>query len=80
MRPTITSEEQKRLVALLADAREKAGLKQVDVAERIEEPQSFVAKYESGQRRIDVIEFIRICRAIGTDPVRLFSKIAKSVR
>ncbi|MEO5567493.1 MAG: XRE family transcriptional regulator, partial [Gemmatimonadaceae bacterium] len=35
-------------------------------------PQSFVAKYEGGERRIDVIEFIAIARALGADPVGLF--------
>lgn len=80
MRSTIYSEEQERLAALLVDARKQAGLKQVEVAAKIKEPQSFVAKYESGQRRLDVIEFIRICRVLGADPVRLFSKLAKSIR
>jgi len=35
-------------------------------------PQSFIAKYEGGERRIDVVEFIAIARALGADPVKLF--------
>jgi hypothetical protein len=35
-------------------------------------PQSFIAKYEGGERRIDLIEFIEIARALGADPIKLF--------
>jgi hypothetical protein len=42
-------------------------------------PQSFVAKYESGERRVDVAEFITIARAIGENPARLFPSIAKKL-
>ena len=53
---------------LMVAARRKAGLTQQKLAKRIGKPQSFVAKYEGGERRIDVIEFIAIVRAIGADP------------
>lgn len=49
--------------------RTEAKLKQVDVAMRLNRPQSFVAKYETGERRIDVVEFIEIAEAVGFDPV-----------
>ncbi len=52
-------------------ARRKAGLTQQDVAKRLQKPQSFVAKYEGGERRLDVVEFLAIVRAIGADPVRI---------
>lgn len=71
MRPTIHSEEQKRLGALLVDARHRAGLTQTQVAAKIEEHQSFVAKYENGELRLDVIEFIEICSVLGVDPAAL---------
>jgi len=58
-------------------ARDKAELRQQQLADRLGKPQSFVAKYEGGERRIDVIEFIRIARAMGTDPVRLFKALVK---
>jgi hypothetical protein len=38
-------------------------------------PQSFVAKYESGERRLDVIEFLGIASAIGADPVRILKAL-----
>ncbi len=56
-------------------ARKKAGLTQAQLASRLKRPQSFVAKYEGGERRIDVVEFISICQAIGDDPIKLFKLI-----
>ena len=53
---------------LMTKAREAAGLTQDGLAKRLKKPQSFVAKYEGGERRIDVIEFLAITRAIGADP------------
>ena len=52
----------------LKKRRVSAGLTQRDLAARLNRPQSFVAKYESGERRIDVIEFLEIAEAVGFDP------------
>jgi transcriptional regulator with XRE-family HTH domain len=60
-------------------ARKNAGLTQHDVAKRLRKPQSFVAKYEGGERRIDVVEFIAIMRVIGADPVRLLRALLRRV-
>ena len=64
----------------MIEAREKAGLTQQVLAKRLGKPQSFIAKYETGERRIDVIEFITIVRAIGLDPARLLRALGKLVR
>ena len=58
-------------------ARKAAGLTQQDLAQRLKKPQSFVAKYEGGERRVDVVEFLAITRAIGTDPVRILRALQK---
>jgi transcriptional regulator with XRE-family HTH domain len=71
MRKTLHSPDYARLLALLRQARKDAGMVQQELAERLGRPQSFVAKVEGGERRIDVIEFIAIVKAIGRDPVRL---------
>jgi transcriptional regulator with XRE-family HTH domain len=57
--------DQERLGALLQELRDEAGLRQVDLAERLRQPQSFVSKYEIGQRRLDLFEVRDVCRALG---------------
>jgi transcriptional regulator with XRE-family HTH domain len=51
-----------------------AGLTQQALALRLKKPQSFVAKYEGGERRLDVVEFVAIARVLGADPVRLITR------
>lgn len=67
---SIYSAEYQRLCALLRELRLEAGLTQVQVAERLDVPQSFVSKYESGERRLDVIELHHVAEAIGV-PTRI---------
>jgi transcriptional regulator with XRE-family HTH domain len=57
--------EQGVLQTLLRQLRQEANLRQQDLAERIGEPQSFISKYESGERRLDIVELRQICSAIG---------------
>lgn len=54
-----------RLLELLRQIRIEAGLRQVDLAKRLRQPQSFVSKYESGERRLDLLELQNICLAVG---------------
>jgi transcriptional regulator with XRE-family HTH domain len=53
---------------LLIAARKEHGLTQVDLAQRLGAPQPFVSKYERGERRIDLVEFLAIIRSTGADP------------
>jgi transcriptional regulator with XRE-family HTH domain len=76
MGKSIHSPEHLKLRELLIAARKKAGLTQAQVAERLGRPQSFVAKYEGGERRLDVVEFIYVAAALGVDPARFVRKIA----
>ena len=62
---------------LLIEARNAAGLTQSDLAKRLSRPQSFVSKFERGERRLDVIEFFDIAEAMEIDPYKLLSKVAK---
>ncbi len=73
LKKTIHSEKSKLLQSLLIQARDKAGLTQQALADKLGKPQSFVAKYEVGERRIDVIEFMRICDAIGVDAANIIA-------
>jgi transcriptional regulator with XRE-family HTH domain len=72
MQKSLKSADYERLIALLVAARHGAGMRQQALAKKLGRPQSFIAKYEGGERRLDVVEFVAIARAIGTDPVRLF--------
>jgi transcriptional regulator with XRE-family HTH domain len=74
---SVHSDEQKAFGQLLLETRKRAGLTQWEVADRLKKPQSFVAKYEGGERRIDVVEFLVIARALGADPVRLLKTLIK---
>jgi Helix-turn-helix len=54
--------EYARLVAMLVAVRHAAGVRQQKLAKKLGKPQSFVAQYEGGERRIDLVEFIAIAR------------------
>jgi DNA-binding transcriptional regulator YiaG len=71
MERTIYSAEHRYLVQLLHDARTNAGVTQVELAKLLHRPQSFVSKYESGQRRLDLVEIREICRVLGVGFVDL---------
>lgn len=57
--------------------RKERKLSQWDVAKKLGRPQSFVSKYESGERLLDVIEFIAVARAMGVDPNDILSELLK---
>lgn len=64
MDKTIFSDANKKLCELLRDVRTEKGITQQELARLISEPQSFVSKYESGERRLDVVELYQICNAL----------------
>jgi transcriptional regulator with XRE-family HTH domain len=59
------------LVLLLRELRLKAGLTQTALSERLDRPQSFISKLESGERRIDLVELRELCRELGADVTSL---------
>jgi transcriptional regulator with XRE-family HTH domain len=64
---SVYSREYKVFLKLLRQERKKTGLTQIDLAKRLQRTQSFVSKCERGERRLDIIEARRFCRAMGTD-------------
>jgi len=72
---SIRSPAQRALIAALREAREDAGLTQKEIAKRLKRPQSFISAYESGDRKIDVLEFIRIAKAVGIEPSELLRRL-----
>lgn len=59
------------MIELLIAARKDAGITQAELGKRIKQRQTFVSKFETGERRLDVAEFVAVCEAIGSDPVVL---------
>jgi transcriptional regulator with XRE-family HTH domain len=56
------------MIELLVQARKDAGITQVELGKRLGRRQTFVSKFELGERRLDVAEFVAVSRAIGADP------------
>lgn len=61
---------------LLKRLRTSRRLSQADVARRLGQPQSFVSKYETGERRLDFVETAAVCEALGTDVVQFAAAFA----
>ncbi|TCP89724.1 Xre family transcriptional regulator [Rhizobium sp. PP-CC-2G-626] len=79
MQKSLRSPRQQRLQSLLAAARKDRNLTQTELAERLNKPQSFVAKYENGERRIDVIEFIDITSALDIRPADMLDQLKADI-
>lgn len=77
MSKSLDSPRQKFLAELIVIYRKKAGLTQVEVAERLGRYQSFVTHLESGQRRVDVVELFEIAKAYEFDPAELVRNLKK---
>jgi transcriptional regulator with XRE-family HTH domain len=77
MSKSIHSQEHLKLRELLVAARKRAGLTQQEVAERLGRPQSLVAKYEGGERRLDVVEFVQVAAALGADATRIIRTLTR---
>ncbi len=60
-------------------ARKEARLTQEALAKHLKKPQSFVAKYENGERRLDVIEFLFVTHVIGVDPCDIIRKVEQGI-
>lgn len=68
------------LVTVLVDARRHAGLTQDQLARRLGRPQSFVAKFENRERRLDVIEFLLLSKALEFDPYEALRQIEEQLK
>ena len=77
---TSRAAQQKQLRALLREMRMSVGLRQIDLAKKLHTPQSFVSKYESGERRLDVIELRQVCQALGIPLQELIRKLETAIK
>ncbi len=79
MPKSIFSVGQERLQDLLRQTRLQAGFTQVQLAKKLGRPQSFVSKYESGERRLDLVELRLICKALGIPLTKFAKQFEKSL-
>ena len=77
---TPSASDQKKLLSLLREVRVEAGLNQTDLAARLERPQSFVSKYETGERRLDILELRAVCAAVGVGLDDFVKRLERSLR
>lgn len=80
MEKSIFTPEQEALQLVLRQLRLGVGLRQEDLARLLNEPQSFVSKYELGERRLDLIELRQICRAVGVTLLELVNRFEEQLR
>ena len=78
-RPWVKSPSYEAAIKVIVEARKEAGLSQRDLAERLGKPRSFVSKIENRERRLDIVEFIAISRALALDPSSLLDDVAEAL-
>lgn len=78
MRKELTTEEALR--GLLVSLRSEARLRQIDLAHRLGKPQSFVSKYENGERRLDLTDVYSVCKALNISFVAFAERLEKLLK
>ena len=73
------SSQSRKLLSLLKEIRQEAGFSQVELAKKLGKPQSFVSKYESGERRLDFLELREVCFACGLSMEEFSRRYEESV-
>lgn len=79
MDKSIYAAEQDRLCNLLRQIRIAAHLRQRELSARLHKPQSFVSRYESGQRRLDLLELRQICQTVGVSLPEFVERFERSL-
>ena len=74
---TIYQAKYSALIERLIAARRNAGLTQAEIAKILDKPQSYVAKIEGKDRKLDVMEFVELCETIGQEPSELIKVIQR---
>lgn len=72
-----SSRDRGNLLNLLKQVRSEAGLTQAEMAKKLGQPQSYVSKYESGERRLDIVELKHVCHAAEISLTEFIQKLEK---
>jgi len=67
------------VLAKLVEMRKQAGLTQRDLARKLGREHSFVWRIETGERRLDVVEFLWVCQALGQDPAAVYRHVVRAI-
>ena len=76
---SVFTDQYEVMLRRLISARTEAGLTQQDLASRLNRPQSFVSKYERRERRLDVLEFVVVCRVLKVDACSIIREVEDSL-
>lgn len=72
---SVYSDEYQRVINVLKKARKEKGITQAQLAEALGKPQSFIAKVENGERRLDVVEFVHLARLVDVNISLILNEI-----
>lgn len=75
---SIYSQEYQSLLDVLVAARKASNLTQQALADRLGRPQSYISKTETGERRLDVVEFLHFCNGVGIDPCIVLAQFTRN--
>ena len=75
MAKSLHTPEYEHFRSILINARDDLRVTQTEISMRLGRPQSFVAKYEGGERRLDIIELLQVCAALEIDPHKIISEM-----
>ena len=76
---SVFTDEYQAILERLVSTRKEAGVTQQELASRLNRHQSFVSKFERRERRLDVLEFITVCRALGVDAYSIMREVEDSL-
>ena len=79
MKKTNKELQREKLQGLLKRIRQDKGIRQIELAEKLGVPQSFVSKYESGDRQLDILELRQVCQAVGISMQEFIRKLEDSL-
>lgn len=72
---TIYQENYRKLISELITIRKTANLTQAQIAQKLQKPQSYIAKIENLERKLDILEFVQLCQILGTRPSEVIALI-----
>lgn len=79
MSGNLNSDDYAAFVVMMKAMRVEQGVTQAELASRLNQPQSYISKSERRERRIDVVEFIRITEALGLDPLEALKRVQRGL-